>query len=389
MHLPKCEYFVYDIDTRDCELLAAPTRTCDILRGPPTPSYEDCKKSTSTSNPQSTTTTSQNEISTSSFTTPTERTTTNSLPPESKYRLMIVGGVDAQGNRLNDVEAIDPTKQDSNCLKPQGFMYNVIEMVSETYNGKTLVCGGLSDDNKPTTECYYFQGGPIPWQEGPDRLSFFRYRSSSVLLNDGRIWITGGDGTSGESLTSEILNNGNFEMGPVLPEPTQSHCTAVINSTHAFFAGNGFDPQTQAYLVETTKEPFRFHELPPLIYKRFGAACSVIIDPNHPNDYRYSKLLVAGGDPPTYSSTEIYSFMDNTWTYGPSLLRGFQFGGYVNYPDHFNSFVLMGGRDGSHNYRADMMWYNYAKNAFEFLPGELTTPRGDFGASLALSDDDC
>ena len=192
VHLPHCEYFVYDIDTRDCELLAAPTRKCDILRGPPTPSYTDCKKSTSTSGPQSTTTTSENTMptTTSSFTTPTERTTTNTLPPTSNYRLMVVGGVDAQGNRLNDVEKINPTKQDSNCVKPPSFLYNVIEMVSETYNGKSLVCGGLSDNNKPTTECYYFQEGAIQWQDGPDRLNFFRYRSSSVLLNDGRIWVT-------------------------------------------------------------------------------------------------------------------------------------------------------------------------------------------------------
>ena len=299
VHLPSCEYFVYDIDTRDCELLAAPTRKCDILRGPPTPSYEDCKKSTSTSIPQSTTTTSENTMPTTTFkptetssvTTPTEKTTTNTLPPPSKYRFMIIGGVDAQGNRLSDVEMIDPTKQDSNCVKPQSFPYNVIEMFSETYNGNSLVCGGVSDNNQATTECYQYAHNS--WQGGPDRLSFFRYRSSSVRLNDGRIWITGGDGKSGESTTSEILNEqGQFEMGPVLPEPTQSHCTAVINRTHAFFAGNGFDPQTQAYLVETTKEPFLFHELPSMIYKRFGAACSVVIDPTHPNDYRYAKLLV-------------------------------------------------------------------------------------------------
>ena len=81
--------------------------------------------------------------------------------------------------------------------------------------------------------------------------------------------------------------------------------------------------------------------------------------------------------------------MDNTWTRGPSLLRGFRFGGYINYPDHFNSFVLIGGKDDTNNFRTDMMWYNYVKNAFEFLPGELTTPRGDFGVSLHLSDDDC
>ena len=155
-------------------------------------------------------------------------------------------------------------------------------------------------------------------------------------------------------------------------------------------AGNGFEPQNQAYLVDTTKEPFHFKPLPPLMNKRFGAACSVIVDPNYPNDYSKSKLLVSGGDPPTFTSTEMYSFSDNRWTQGPSLLRGFRFGGYVDYPEHFNAFLLIGGEEDTHDtYRTDMMWYNYAKNAFQLLPGELTTARGDFGVALHLSDDDC
>ena len=397
---------MYDKDTGDCELLAAPKRNCDILRGPPTPSYDDCKKTTSTNIPQTSTITTNNpKSSTITTTQPTTKTTSSSRttttttsstekstslppPPPSKYRLMIVGGVDGGGNRMSDVEMISPTKNDSNCEKPASYPYNVIEMVSETYNGNSLVCGGVSDGNDASTDCY--QCIQNTWYTGPDRLSFFRYRSSSVHLNDGKIWIFGGDGNAGESETSEILNEkGKFELGPVLPEPMQSHCSAAINSTHVFFAGNGFDPQTQAYIVDTTKEPFHFFELPSMNYKRFGAACSVVVDPLHPDDYRYTKLMVAGGDPQSYSTTEMYSFMDNAWVQGPALLRGFRFGGYINYPDHINSFLLIGGKDNTNIYRTDMMWYNYPSNAFEFLPGKMNTARGDFGVALHLSDDDC
>ena len=398
-HLPNCDYFVYDKDSQDCELLNAPTRKCDILRGPPTPSYDECKKVTSTRIPQTTSTTTITTPRVTSSKPPTEHSTTpthlptttekqtSTPPPLTKYRIMVVGGVDGQRNRLSDVELIDPTNPDSNCEKQKSFPYNIIEMISETYNGNALVCGGLSDNNGPHSECYqYFQNS---WYEGPDHLSFFRYRASSVLLDDGRIWVLGGDGEFGESTTSEVLNSkGEFELGPVLPEPMQSHCTAKINSTHVFIAGNGFDPQTQAYIVDTTKEPFHFFKLPPMYYKRFGAACSVIIDPVHPNDYHHTKLLVAGGNPPTYSSTEIYSFPDNQWIEGPSLLRGFRFGGYINYPEN-NGFILIGGKDEKDNYRTDMMWYNDDKNTFEFLPGNLATARGDFGVALHESTDDC
>ena len=334
-------------------------------------------------------------VSTSSLR-PTTQTST--LPgPTSKYRIMVVGGVDGQGNRLSDVELIEHTKKNSNCDKPQSFPYPVIETVSETYDKNTLICGGLSDDNDARTECYQYKDtsqlpGHYTWHAGPDRLSLFRYRSSSITLVDGRIWVFGGDGKSGESTTSEILNpEGQFEFGSGLPEPTQSHCTANINSTHVFFAGNGFDPQTQAYIVDTTKEPFNFFKLPPMLYKRFGAACSVIKDPEHPNDYRYTKLFVAGGNPPDDQMTETYSFMDDKWEIGPVLLRGFRFGGYISNQEGYHySFVLIGGEDNQDNqYRDDIMSYNFVTNSFEYMPGKLTTPRGDFGAALHFSAEEC
>ena len=399
VHRPGCEYFVYDIDTEDCELLAAPTRECDILRGPPTPSYEECTRDGSTtSNPVTTTTTAKatsisttfktTEKSTTFMTTPTMFTTTGPTPPPSQYRIMIIGGVDGNLQRLDDVEMIDPSQADSNCVKPKSFPYDVHEMVSETYNGNSLVCGGLGEENLPTTECYQYVNDQ--WVGGPDRLTFFRYRSSSVRLNDGRIWITGGDGDNMESSSSEMLNlNGQFENGPQLPEAMQSHCSAVINSTHVFFAGNQFGRQKQAYIVDMSGEHVRFHVLPDMRSIRFGAACSVVVDPAHPLDYRYTKLLVAGGDPPGYVSSEMYSFMDNTWTWGPNLDRGFEFGGYINYPDMFNEFILIGGKDGSGSYHTDMMRYNYANNAFEYIPGKISIARGDFGASLHSSNDDC
>ena len=37
----ECQYFVYDKSIPSCQLRAAPERTCDLLRGPPTPPYGD------------------------------------------------------------------------------------------------------------------------------------------------------------------------------------------------------------------------------------------------------------------------------------------------------------------------------------------------------------
>ena len=162
---------------------------------------------------------------------------------------------------------------------------------------------------------------------------------------------------------------------------------AKINETHVFIAGNSYGPLTQAYIADISKYNCEYLKLPPMMYLRFGAACSVVVGHNQPNDYHNTRLLVAGGDPPTYASTEMYLFSSGQWVQGPSLPRAYRFGGYVNYPNNWG-FIIIGGSDG-YNYRTDMMWYNQRKNEFEKLPGQLTTPRADFGVALVNSTDEC
>ena len=41
---PSCEYFFYNSLEQNCEFLSSSTRTCDIIRGPPTPSLEECSE---------------------------------------------------------------------------------------------------------------------------------------------------------------------------------------------------------------------------------------------------------------------------------------------------------------------------------------------------------
>jgi hypothetical protein len=57
--VPKCNYFLYDIDLKDCELLDDEKRDCDLLRGPPSPDLLDCFEPTTTSTTTMTTTTEE------------------------------------------------------------------------------------------------------------------------------------------------------------------------------------------------------------------------------------------------------------------------------------------------------------------------------------------
>ena len=37
-----CKYFVHNAYTRYCDFYLSANRTCDLIRGPPNPSLEDC-----------------------------------------------------------------------------------------------------------------------------------------------------------------------------------------------------------------------------------------------------------------------------------------------------------------------------------------------------------
>ena len=43
--LTKCEYFNYDMQLKDCELITSTSRNCDLVRGPPEPDYDECLES--------------------------------------------------------------------------------------------------------------------------------------------------------------------------------------------------------------------------------------------------------------------------------------------------------------------------------------------------------
>ena len=39
---PSCGYFFYNRQEQNCQFLSDASRTCDIIRGPPSPSFEEC-----------------------------------------------------------------------------------------------------------------------------------------------------------------------------------------------------------------------------------------------------------------------------------------------------------------------------------------------------------
>jgi hypothetical protein len=69
-----CDYFIYNLDQKNCELIEGTERDCDIVIGPPQPSYKQCQSGTDN------TTTITPTVPTVPTTTPTVPTTTPTVP---------------------------------------------------------------------------------------------------------------------------------------------------------------------------------------------------------------------------------------------------------------------------------------------------------------------
>ena len=371
---PACRYFVYDYDLDDCELLNSPLRKCDILRGPPEPSYDTCFNSSTTSTNKPTDKTTTTVVSTTELTT------------EQPQRLvpMMVGGYGITG-LMADAEIVDPYQSDSNCLKPQDFPDSRYGMIAELFNETPLVCSGYGVGGDQE-DCFTFDGEK--WVPASTNLTIARRYATSIVLNDNTMWVSGGDKETSKSSSETLHIGGKFHQTSILPKAMEQHCSARINDTHFFMAGNYYQQQIDAYIVRVDDndiDKYHYTRLPSMHHQRYGAAC-MVINGTDKNDIR---LLVAGGYRfDSFTTTEIYSLDTHSWQDGPTLPRGFFYGSYIQYPNG-GDFVMMGGKDDSGVIFDDFMIYNRDSGKFEVMPGNLETGRWSFAATLVLVRDDC
>lgn len=331
----------------------------------------------------------------------------------SQVKLMAVGGYNGE-EFLRDVELIDPFNENPSnyCTKPPNFPDGRSDMVAQFFAGKPMVCGGWNG-LQSLSDCYeytFIEGVTNEtglWTLGNAQLVHARNDASSSVLYDGdQLWIGGGYGNGWS--TSEILHvGGTFQESFALPEDMAEHCAATINSTHIFIAGN-YLPNTQshAYIVKiTSRNTAEITPLPPMLRDRRGAACaSTTIPPasnsNNLNKIDYEtvrvqvnpglRLFVAGGyDKNSRTSSEFYDFVTGEWKEGPTLPRGFAYGGYVTYTRKTvknsncqKGFILLGGYGTNDAIMNDIMHYDGNNEVFEILPGKLETARIAFGAIL-------
>ena len=328
--------------------------------------------------------------------------------------IMVLGGNyfnDTWFSELSDVELLDPFWSNSRCAKPQNIPFDVDGMISINVKDQPIICGGLQlqfnetheFERKVSNDCHKLDNNE--WNLVNSTLTCPRWGASSVILNNGTVWVLGGNPDSssseeclGTAASSEIYNSNKeeFEISAILPEPMVYHCTVKLDEDHIFVV-NGYDENyegvSHAYIVDISIEPFTFTPLPSLNKVRSEAACGLIKYQTTTKNQNDLAIVVAGGGfGETSTSTEIYRWSNNSnslnvWEPGPVLPRGFANGCQVN--SEVDHFILIGGFDEDGAIQSDLIHYNTNSERFEILPTRLNIPRYGCTAVSLKNTGDC
>ena len=158
-------------------------------------------------------------------------------------RIIVASGVGAHPNAPRIAsEVIDLTNPDVKCDPLQDFsrMFATGGLLPKD---KPVICGGISneDHEKVLQNCIIIDDDPTTSTSNLV-MSTERAFASSVVLSNGKLWITGGgnaDNDRGLNTTEYIFsdmddpNSGRSsilpDFGPELPYPMAGHCLALLN----------------------------------------------------------------------------------------------------------------------------------------------------------------
>ena len=278
---------------------------------------------------------------------------------ESYEILMVIGGYTAE----NDVEMIDLSGQDRNCLKPDYFPGENIEAMTGAYIedvDNAIVCGGWTGSQYRST-CYVYQPDTRTWSLSGTTLSAPKGFTASTFI-EGQWFITGGRNASFYIKETESYDSGSdtFLSGVDMPVERFVHTIVSYSETSAIVFGNDFETD-ETFIYDSISETWT--DGPALQTARDESQGGLVQFPNGTN------VVVAAGGSHT-STTEILDSETRTWSYGPELPYNIENGASVQYKD---SFLIVGGS--SVGTRLDTIWMFNTKGYWQELNQTLAIPR--------------
>ena len=283
--------------------------------------------------------------------------------------IMVVGGVTSTGS-TNNVEIINPDAPStaSNCFEPMNFPFNHHSAFGGFIYYRPMFCGGYGGGY--ISACHFYIKASDSWAPAPS-MSIGREYAYGARVNESHFYVAGGK-TPSSTVDAELYDSVSNTWIPAedLPFATIHHVIVALNTTHIV---------TQ---VSNNRRKYR-------IYNTVTGGWTSIDDTvnDHGNGYGgmvtrpsgVQELVIAAG---YQTTTEVYSFITKSWSFGPYQLPStggsFHDGEYLPFRD---SFLIIGGKQGG-SISDKIYFYNPSTSNFDLLAVRLSQNLGRFGVAL-------
>ena len=183
----------------------------------------------------------------------------------------------------------------SNTCKLPDFPTKLSDAVGGFTIKGPFICSGY-DHGSRSRDCYLLTRDR-QFNKSKNILETERYEASSMVTDDGKLWVTGGYYSSGTYLRrTELVTTEGQEKSNFLKNQVYGHCVTRINSTMAIVTGgykseggNGENSNSTYFIDLTTMKVLEEGPEPNLNVARLNHGCTTF---RHKND---TVVLVAGG----------------------------------------------------------------------------------------------
>ena len=166
--------------------------------------------------------------------------------------MLITTGAPYENGKKSEV--IDLFNPNAKCQLMTDFPKQVTDATGGLIESSVpLICGGYS----PLEEGAKYIGNQKQCWYMIDEFAYAidlihdRHFSSSVILNNDVLWITGGNTPLSTNSSEFVRLNRPSEIGPALPLNLNGHCMTKINDTHVIITG-GVNNKGQSIIVDVT-----------------------------------------------------------------------------------------------------------------------------------------
>jgi len=274
-----------------------------------------------------------------------------------------------------------PTKSSglalANCTIPVFSMPDISNSVGFVHDGYLQICGGHTNYGSScgwhTFDCYQLKESA--WV-ATTPLMVTRNQAASVMLQDGSVLVSGGDGSSSRLYahlqSSEVLTaSAGWSAAIELPSAREGHCMLQLTTGQLFLHGGSDDE-------DRFGDTFISTDMSTWVTKassqdaRSGHACV---------EHGGYIWLGGGSRPMWFGTTEKYDLSTNSWTSGPDLPN---YGNYGNgeFITHDGKLMYAGGDENKNIYQL-----NTEQNGWIKI-GEMSMERLNF-PMLVISENVC